>query len=70
MNFVLPPLFGTVSPGDIVVEILSWLAFLQRWTVLTQLLVVLAVIVIARRCSQREQHGSCSHSTAAPTAQP
>ena len=32
MNFVLPPLFGTVSPGDIVVEILSWLAFPQRWT--------------------------------------
>ena len=53
MNFVLPPLFGTVSPGDIVVEILSWLAFLQRWTVLTQLLVVLAVMVIARTRSMQ-----------------
>ena len=53
MNFVIPPLFGTVSPGDIVVEILSWLAFLQRWTVLTQLLVVLAVIVIARTRSMQ-----------------
>ena len=52
-EFRPPPLFGTVSPGDIVVEILSWLAFLQRWTVLTQLLVVLAVIVIARTRSMQ-----------------
>ena len=35
------------------VEILSWLAFLQRWTVLTQLLVVLAVMVIARTRSMQ-----------------
>ena len=47
-----PPTLNRL-PGDIVVEILSWLAFLQRWTVLTQLLVVLAVIVIARTRSMQ-----------------
>lgn len=39
----ITPLLLTVSPTDILVEMLSWLAFLQRWSVLSQLL-VLAVI--------------------------
>ena len=30
----------SVSPSDILIEMLSWLAFLQRWSVLSQLLVL------------------------------
>lgn len=42
------PLILTVSPRDILVEMLSWLAYLQRWSVLSQL-IVLAIIVLAAR---------------------
>ena len=42
------PLILTVSPEDILVEVLSWLAFLQRWSVLSQL-IVLAIIVLVER---------------------
>ena len=38
----------SVSPSDILIEMLSWLAFLQRWSVLSQLLVLAVVVVIAR----------------------
>jgi len=42
------PLLLTVSPGDILVEILSWMAFLQRWSVLSQLLVLAIILLVAR----------------------
>jgi len=42
------PLLLTVSPRDILVEILSWLAFLQRWSVLSQLLVLAVIVLVAR----------------------
>ena len=42
------PLILTVSPEDVLVEMLSWLAYLQRWSVLSQL-IVLAIIMLAAR---------------------
>ena len=38
----------TVAPGEILVEMVSWVAFVQRWPVLIQLLLVLVVLLIAR----------------------
>ena len=38
----------TVAPGEILVEILSWLSFVQRWPVLIQLILVVFVLLIAR----------------------
>lgn len=48
MKSILSDLLITVAPGDILVEILSWLSFVQRWPVLIQLLLVLFVLLIAR----------------------
>ena len=42
------PLILTVSPEDILVEMLSWLAFLQRWSVLSQLIVLAVIVLVAR----------------------
>jgi len=38
----------TVAPGEILVEMVSWLSFVQRWPVLIQLCLVLFVLLIAR----------------------
>lgn len=38
----------TVAPGEILIEMLSWLSFVQRWPVLIQLILVLFVLLIAR----------------------
>ena len=49
----------TVAPGDILVEMLSWLSFVERWPVLIQLILVLVVLLIARTRSillRRNQH--------------
>ena len=48
MTSTLSDLLITVAPGDILIEILSWLSFMQRWPVLIQLLVVLVVVLVAR----------------------
>ena len=45
---VLSDLLITVAPGEILVEMVSWVAFVQRWPVLIQLLLVLVVLLIAR----------------------
>ena len=44
----LSNLLITVAPGDILVEMVSWLSFVQRWPVLIQLCLVLVVLLIAR----------------------
>ena len=44
----LSNLLITVAPGEILVEMVSWLSFVQRWPVLIQLCLVLVVILIAR----------------------
>ena len=49
----------TVAPGDILVEMLSWLSFVERWPVLIQLILVLIVLLIARTRSillRRNRH--------------
>ena len=49
----------TVAPGDILVEMLSWLSFVERWPVLIQLILVLIVLMIARTRSillRRNRH--------------
>ena len=48
MTSTLSDLLITVAPGEILIEILSWLSFVQRWPVLIQLLVVLVVVLVAR----------------------
>ena len=48
MTSTLSDLLITVAPGEILIEILSWLSFVQRWPVLIQLLVVLIVVLVAR----------------------
>ena len=48
MITTLSDLLITVAPGDILVEMLSWLSFVQRWPVLIQLMLVLIVLLIAR----------------------
>ena len=48
MTSTLSDLLITVAPGDILIEIVSWLSFMQRWPVLIQLLVVLVVVLVAR----------------------
>ena len=53
MTPALPRLVSAVSPGDILMEVLSWLSFLQRWSVLAQLVVVVAVVVVARTRSMQ-----------------
>ena len=45
MTILSNPLI-TVAPGDILVEMLSWLSFVQRWPVLIQLMLVLIVLLI------------------------
>ena len=44
----LSNLLITVAPGEILVEMVSWLSFVQRWPVLIQLCLVLVVLLIAR----------------------
>ena len=44
----LSNLLITVAPGDILVEMVSWLSFVERWPVLIQLFLVLFVLLIAR----------------------
>ena len=44
----LSNLLITVAPGEILVEMVSWLSFVQRWPVLIQLVLVLFVLLIAR----------------------
>ena len=59
MTSTLSDLLITVAPGEILIEILSWLSFVQRWPVLIQLLVVLVVVLVARTRSillKRNQH--------------
>ena len=51
----ITPLLLTVSPRDILVEMLSWLAFLQRWSVLSQLLVLAVIVLVARTRSLQLQ---------------
>ena len=48
MTTTLTDLLMTVAPGDILVEMLSWLSFVQRWSVLIQVLLVLVVVLVAR----------------------
>ena len=48
MTSSLSDLLITVAPGDILVEMLSWLSFVQRWSVLIQVLLVLVVVLVAR----------------------
>ena len=48
MMFTNSDLLITVSPGDILVEMISWLSFIERWPVLIQLILVLVVLLIAR----------------------
>ena len=48
MTSSLSDLLITVAPGDILVEMLSWLSFVQRWSVLIQVLLVLIVVLVAR----------------------
>ena len=36
MMFTNSDLLITVSPGDILVEMISWLSFIERWPVLIQ----------------------------------
>ena len=48
MMFTYSDLLITVSPGDILVEMISWLSFIERWPVLIQLILVLVVLLIAR----------------------
>ena len=48
MMSTLSNLLITVAPGDILVEMVSWLSFVQRWPVLIQLCLVLVVLLIAR----------------------
>ena len=48
MTTTFSDLLMTVAPGDILVEMLSWLSFVQRWPVLIQLILVLFVLLIAR----------------------
>ena len=47
MTILSNPLI-TVAPGEILVEMVSWLSFVERWPVLIQLFVVLFVLLIAR----------------------
>ncbi len=47
MSILSNPLI-TVAPGEILVEMVSWLSFVQRWPVLIQLCLVLFVLLIAR----------------------
>ena len=44
----LSNLLITVAPGEILVEMVSWLSFVERWPVLIQLFLVLFVLLIAR----------------------
>ena len=48
MMTTLPNLLITVAPGEVLVEMVSWLSFVQRWPVLIQLFLVLIVLLIAR----------------------
>ena len=48
MTSSLSDLLITVAPGEILVEMLSWLSFVQRWSVLIQVLLVLVVVLVAR----------------------
>ena len=48
MMSTLSNLLITVAPGEILVEMVSWLSFVQRWPVLIQLVLVLFVLLIAR----------------------
>ena len=48
MMSTLSNLLIMVAPGDILVEMISWLSFVQRWPVLIQLFLVLFVLLIAR----------------------
>ena len=48
MMSTLSNLLITVAPGDILVEMVSWLSFVERWPVLIQLFLVLFVLLIAR----------------------
>ena len=59
MMLTFSNLLITVAPGDILVEMLSWLSFVERWPVLIQLILVLVVLLIARTRSillRRNQH--------------
>ena len=47
MTILSNPLI-TVAPGEILVEMVSWLSFVERWPVLIQLFLVLFVLLIAR----------------------
>lgn len=49
------PLILTVSPQDVLVEMLSWLAYLQRWSVLVQLMVLAIIVLVARTRSLQLQ---------------
>ena len=42
MTILSNPLI-TVAPGEILVEMVSWLSFVERWPVLIQLFVVLVI---------------------------
>ena len=58
MMSTLSNLLITVAPGEILVEMVSWLSFVERWPVLIQLFLVLFVLLIARTRSillQRNQ---------------
>ena len=48
MMSILSNLLITVAPGEILVEMVSWLSFVERWPVLIQLFLVLFVLLIAR----------------------
>ena len=48
MMSTLSNLLITVAPGEILIEMVSWLSFVQRWPVLIQLILVLFVLLIAR----------------------
>ena len=59
MMSTLSNLLITVAPGEILVEMVSWLSFVQRWPVLIQLILVLIVLLIARTRSillRRNRH--------------